>query len=68
MGPSKMHPIPVIRKEDREDGPWLLISEDMDGEPRWVHPDVTSTRVAHERNGKRVRRDQLDVPARLGTA
>ncbi|MEN1891269.1 hypothetical protein ABT088_48490 [Streptomyces mirabilis] len=31
---SKMHPIPVIRLEDREDGPWPLISEDMDGEPR----------------------------------
>ncbi|MEU1535304.1 DnaB-like helicase C-terminal domain-containing protein [Streptomyces fagopyri] len=61
---SKMHPVPVIRKEDREAGPWPLISEDMDGEPRWVHPDVTSTRVAHVRdNGKRVRRDRLDVPS-----
>ncbi|MGQ4480091.1 type II toxin-antitoxin system prevent-host-death family antitoxin [Streptomyces sp. SAS_276] len=63
---SKMYPIPVIRTEDRESGPWPLISEDMDGEPGWVHPDVTSTRVAHERNGKRVRRDQLDVPASFG--
>ncbi|MFD8221765.1 type II toxin-antitoxin system prevent-host-death family antitoxin [Streptomyces sp. NPDC059697] len=64
---SKMHPVPVIRLEDREDGPWPLISEDMDGEPRWVHPDVTSTRVAHVRgNGKRVRRDQFDVPASFG--
>ncbi|MCX4581172.1 ATP-binding protein [Streptomyces sp. NBC_01571] len=63
---SKMHPVPVIRKDDRDGGPWPLISEDMDGEPRWVHPDVTSTRVAHERNGKRVRRDQLDVPASFG--
>ncbi|MFG2481053.1 DnaB-like helicase C-terminal domain-containing protein [Streptomyces fagopyri] len=64
---SKMHPVPVIRLADREDGPWPLISEDMDGEPRWVHPDVTSTRVAHTReNGKRVRRDQLDVPASFG--
>ncbi|MER5409129.1 DnaB-like helicase C-terminal domain-containing protein [Streptomyces sp. NPDC002769] len=64
---SKMHPVPVIRKEDREDGPWPLISEDMDGEPRWIHPDVTSTRVAHVRgNGKRVRRDQLDVPDTFG--
>ncbi|MFG2435767.1 type II toxin-antitoxin system prevent-host-death family antitoxin [Streptomyces sp. NPDC048508] len=63
---SKMHPIPVIRTEDREAGPWPLVSEDMDGEPGWVHPDVTSTRVAHERNGKRVRRDQLDVPASFG--
>lgn len=64
---SKMHPVPVIRKEDRESGPWLLISEDMDGEPRWVHPDVTSMRVAHVRdNGKRVRRDQLEVPASFG--
>lgn len=64
---SKMHPIPVIRAEEREDGPWPLISEDMDGEPGWVHPHVTSTRVAHIRaNGKRVRRDQLDVPASFG--
>nr|WP_248296166.1 DnaB helicase C-terminal domain-containing protein [Streptomyces sp. S1D4-11] len=64
---SKMHPIPVIRLEDREDSPWPLISEDMDGEPRWVHPDVTSTRINHTRdNGKRVRRDQLDVPASFG--
>ncbi|MFJ8140917.1 type II toxin-antitoxin system prevent-host-death family antitoxin [Streptomyces sp. NPDC096013] len=63
---SKMHPIPVIRTEDRGAGPWPLISEDMDGEPGWVHPDVTRTRRAHERNGKRVRRDQLDVPASFG--
>ncbi|MET7457456.1 type II toxin-antitoxin system prevent-host-death family antitoxin [Streptomyces sp. NPDC005574] len=66
VGRSKMHPIPVIRTEEREAGPWPLISEDMDGEPGWVHPDVTSTRVAHERNGKRVRRDQLDMPASFG--
>lgn len=66
VGRSKMHPIPVIRTEERESGPWPLVSEDMDGEPGWVHPDVTSTRVAHERNGKRVRRDQLDVPASFG--
>ncbi|WP_235034751.1 hypothetical protein OHU34_44560 (plasmid) [Streptomyces sp. NBC_00080] len=58
--------MPVIRAADRDSGPWPLISEDMDGEPGWVHPDVTSTRVAHERNGKRVRRDQLDVPASFG--
>ncbi|MFF3890399.1 DnaB-like helicase C-terminal domain-containing protein [Streptomyces sp. NPDC001914] len=64
---SKMHPIPVIRTEDRDGGPWPLISEDMSGEPKWVHPDVTSTRVAHIRdNGKRVRRDKFDVPASFG--
>ncbi|MGW4518798.1 DnaB-like helicase C-terminal domain-containing protein [Streptomyces sp. NPDC004393] len=64
---SKMHPIPVIRTEERESGPWPLISEDMDGEPRWVHPDVTLTRVPHTKaNGKRVRRDQLDVPDSFG--
>ncbi|WP_051371487.1 DnaB-like helicase C-terminal domain-containing protein [Streptomyces sp. 142MFCol3.1] len=64
---SKMHPIPVIRVEERESGPWPLISERMDGEPRWVHPDVTSTRVPYIRaNGKRVRRDQLDVPDSFG--
>ncbi|WP_037628828.1 DnaB-like helicase C-terminal domain-containing protein [Streptomyces aureus] len=67
VGRSKMHPIPVIRAEERDRGPWPLISEDMDGEPGWVHPDVTSTRIAHVRdNGKRVRRDQLDVPGAFG--
>jgi prevent-host-death family protein len=67
VGRSKMHPIPVIRAEERDSGPWPLISEDMDGEPRWIHPDVTATRVPHIRaNGKRVRRDQLDVPDSYG--
>jgi antitoxin (DNA-binding transcriptional repressor) of toxin-antitoxin stability system len=67
VGRSKMHPIPVIRAADRDSGPWPLISEHMDGEPRWVHPDVTATRVPHIRaNGKRVRRDQLDVPDSFG--
>ncbi|MCC9707376.1 ATP-binding protein [Streptomyces sp. MNU76] len=64
---SKMHPIPVIRKEERDSGPWPLISEHMDGEPRWVHPDITATRVPYIRaNGKRVRRDQIDVPDSFG--
>ncbi|MFJ8637340.1 DnaB-like helicase C-terminal domain-containing protein [Streptomyces sp. NPDC093568] len=67
VGRSKMHPIKVIRIEDRESGPWPLISEHMDGEPRWVHPGVTSTRVPYIRdNGMRVRRDKLDVPDRFG--
>ncbi|MEU5059878.1 MULTISPECIES: DnaB-like helicase C-terminal domain-containing protein [Streptomyces] len=62
---SKMHPIKVIRLEERESAPWPLISERMDGEPRWVHPDATSTRVPYtrEKDGKRVRRDQLVVPS-----
>ena len=47
-------------------GPWPLISEDMAGEPGWVHPDVTSTASAHPGNGKRVRRDQLEVPDSFG--
>ncbi|WP_327348410.1 DnaB-like helicase C-terminal domain-containing protein [Streptomyces europaeiscabiei] len=67
VGRSKMHPIPVIRTDARDSAPWTLISEHMDGEPRWVHPDVTATRVPHIRvNGKRVRRDQLDVPDSFG--
>ncbi|MEW1648913.1 type II toxin-antitoxin system prevent-host-death family antitoxin [Streptomyces sp. NPDC091219] len=67
VGRSKMHPVPVIGTEARESGPWPLISEHMDGEPRWVHPDVTSTRVPFIReNGKRVRRDQLAVPDSFG--
>ncbi|WP_256122983.1 type II toxin-antitoxin system prevent-host-death family antitoxin [Streptomyces sp. LUP47B] len=64
---SKMHPIKVIRKEERDSGPWPLISEHMDGEPRWAHADITVTRVAHIReNGKRVRRDKIDVPGSFG--
>ncbi|CAL9673577.1 hypothetical protein [Streptomyces sp. enrichment culture] len=39
----------------------------MDGEPRWAHPDVTVTRVPHIRaNGRRVRRDKIDVPDSFG--
>ncbi|MGY9067009.1 DnaB-like helicase C-terminal domain-containing protein [Streptomyces sp. CAS3] len=67
VGRSKMHPIPVIRAADRDSGPWPLITEQMDGEPRWIHPDVTVTRVPHIRaNGRRVRRDQFDVPDSFG--
>ncbi|MFE7274778.1 DnaB-like helicase C-terminal domain-containing protein [Streptomyces sp. NPDC057623] len=67
VGRSKMHPIKVIRTEERDSAPWPLISEDMDGEPGWVHPDVTLERVPHiKANGKRVRRDRLDVPASFG--
>ncbi|WP_406465018.1 hypothetical protein OH768_53760 [Streptomyces sp. NBC_01622] len=67
VGRSKMHPIPVIGVEARECDPWLLISEHMDGEPRWVHPDVTNTRVPFLReNRKRVRRDHFDVPDSFG--
>ncbi|MDW4910439.1 DnaB-like helicase C-terminal domain-containing protein [Streptomyces sp. ADMS] len=67
VGRSKMHPISVIRSEERDSGPWPLISEHMDGEPRWVHPDIILTRVPHVRaNGKRVRRDKLDVPDSFG--
>ncbi|MFE0420415.1 DnaB-like helicase C-terminal domain-containing protein [Streptomyces tendae] len=67
VGRSKMHPIKVIRKEERDSGPWPLISEHMDGEPRWAHPDVTVTRVPHIRaNGRRVRRDKIDVPDSFG--
>ncbi|MDA5139887.1 ATP-binding protein [Streptomyces sp. AD681] len=67
VGRSKMHPVKVIRKEERDSGPWPLISEHMDGEPRWAHPDVTVTRVPHIRaNGRRVRRDKIDVPDSFG--
>lgn len=67
VGRSKMHPVPVIRTVERDSGPWPLISEHMDGEPRWVHPDVTLTRVPYiNASGKRVRRDQLDVPDSFG--
>ncbi|MFJ4689650.1 DnaB-like helicase C-terminal domain-containing protein [Streptomyces sp. NPDC088789] len=67
VGRSKMHPIPVIRKEERDSGPWPLITEHMDGEPRWSHPDITVTRVPYIREtGRRVRRDQFDVPDSFG--
>ncbi len=67
VGRSKMHPVKVIRKEERDSGPWPLISEHMDGEPRWAHPNVTVTRVPHIRaNGRRVRRDKIDVPDSFG--
>lgn len=62
---SKTHPVPVIRSEERDSGPWPLISEDMDGEPRWVHPDVSLTRPP--RQGERqARPDPLQVPDSFG--
>ncbi|MFF1378774.1 DnaB-like helicase C-terminal domain-containing protein [Streptomyces sp. NPDC058308] len=57
---SKMHPIAVISKDERDEAPWALFNEVMDGEPRWVHPDVDSVRI---RGGKR---HQLIVPDRFG--
>ncbi|GHB11762.1 hypothetical protein GCM10010330_77340 [Streptomyces tendae] len=64
VGHSKMHPIPVIRKEERDSGPWPLISEHMDGEPRWVHPDVTATRVPHIRANGRLRHQVRPRPVK----
>lgn len=60
VGRSKMHPIPVIRKDERDGEPWSLFNEVMDGEPRWVHPEVESVRT---RGGKR---RQLVVPDQFG--
>ncbi|MFG2651191.1 DnaB-like helicase C-terminal domain-containing protein [Streptomyces sp. NPDC048436] len=60
VGRSKMHPIPVIRKGERDTEPWTLFNEVMDGEPRWVHPEVESVRT---RGGKR---RQLIVPDSFG--
>ncbi|MEU6768195.1 DnaB-like helicase C-terminal domain-containing protein [Streptomyces sp. NPDC046853] len=57
---SKMHPIPVIGKSDRDAEPWTLCNEIMDGEPRWVHPEVETVRL---RGGKR---RQLIVPDQFG--
>ncbi|MCX4673550.1 DnaB helicase C-terminal domain-containing protein [Streptomyces sp. NBC_01381] len=60
IGRSKMHPIMVIRKDERDAAPWTLFNEVMDGEPRWVHPEVESVRT---RGGKR---RQLIVPDEFG--
>ncbi|MGW6270795.1 DnaB-like helicase C-terminal domain-containing protein [Streptomyces sp. NPDC055060] len=60
VGRSKMHPIAVIGKAERDQEPWTLFNEVMDGEPRWVHPQVQSVRG---RGGKRHR---LIVPDSLG--
>jgi hypothetical protein len=52
---SRFHPVPVIRKSERDAKPWALMSEQMDGHFSWVHPDspaVSSQRVAIlDRNG-----------------
>ncbi|MFF7145728.1 DnaB-like helicase C-terminal domain-containing protein [Streptomyces sp. SID2888] len=61
MARSTYHPIPVIRKEDRDGEPWTIFREVMDGEPRWVHPDITTEKT---RAGKR---DRLIVPEGFGT-
>ncbi|MFC4465753.1 DnaB-like helicase C-terminal domain-containing protein [Streptomyces xiangluensis] len=60
MGRSTYHPIPVIRKDDRNGEPWTIFREVMDGEPRWVHPDITTEKT---RAGKR---DRLVVPEEFG--
>ncbi|MEV6654150.1 type II toxin-antitoxin system prevent-host-death family antitoxin [Streptomyces sp. NPDC051219] len=61
MGRSTYHPIPVIRQEDRKSGPWTIFREVMDGEPRWVHPDITTEKT------KAGKRDRLIVPEQFGT-
>ncbi|MFE7958630.1 DnaB-like helicase C-terminal domain-containing protein [Streptomyces sp. NPDC057413] len=60
VGRSTYHPIAAIRKEDRDTEPWTIFSEVMDGEPRWVHPDITTEKT---RAGKR---DRLIVPKEFG--
>lgn len=57
---SKMHPLPAVRADQRDAEPWTLLREFMDGEPRWVHPDVERVR-----NGAG-RRDTLIVPDSFG--
>lgn len=53
---SKMHPLPAVRADQHEAEPWSLFREFMDGEPRWVHPEVERVR-----NGAG-QRDTLTVP------
>ncbi|MFG2030356.1 hypothetical protein [Streptomyces sp. NPDC048825] len=61
MQRSTYHPIPVIRKEERGAEPWTIFREVMDGEPRWVHPDITTEKT------KPGKRDRLVVPEQFGT-
>ncbi|MET8680044.1 DnaB-like helicase C-terminal domain-containing protein [Streptomyces sp. NPDC004647] len=61
MRRSTYHPISVIRKEDRDGEPWTIFREVMDGEPRWVHPDITTEKT------KAGKRDRLIVPAAFRT-
>ncbi|MEU9286457.1 DnaB-like helicase C-terminal domain-containing protein [Streptomyces sp. NPDC048275] len=58
---STFHPILVIRKEDRGGEPWTIFREVMDGEPRWVHPGITTEKT------KAGKRDRLIVPEQFGT-
>ncbi|MGP4048882.1 DnaB-like helicase C-terminal domain-containing protein [Streptomyces sp. 2A115] len=60
VGRSTYNPILVIRKTDRAGEPWTIFSEAMDGEPRWVHPDITTEKT------KAGKRDRLLVPEQFG--
>jgi hypothetical protein len=42
---SKFHPVPCIRKALRDQEPWTLITERMDGHFNWTSPDISSLDV-----------------------
>lgn len=49
---SKFHPVPVIRKTERDQKPWNLITEQMDGHFGWTSSVEPGERVAIlDRNG-----------------
>ena len=52
---SRMHPVLFIKAEHREQEPWSLVTEQMTGEHRWVHPIAADLHgisvVVLDRNG-----------------
>lgn len=70
---SRMHPIPYIRPEERDQDPWTKITDDVGGEPRardWAHPGWTIDVHKDLQTGKRTTRIQAPAgtpPGRLVT-
>lgn len=49
VGRSRMHPLPVVPKAERDQEPWSLITDDMDGLPSWFAEGWTEKREKHDR-------------------
>lgn len=63
---SRLHPVPVIRKAERDGEPWSLMIQQMDCSPKWLAPGWGSRMVRYEEDGKRRRRRELIVPEDAG--